>query len=93
MQQARPRVTSKMTRPMSSASQRCLHVGNVPLLRPREAWVEMTRSVHTVNQENVSATLTIAVPAARVFAVLTDPTAHSAIDGTGWVREAWAPGG
>ena len=39
-------------------------------------------------QENVSATLTVAVPAARVFAVLADPTAHSAIDGTGWVQEA-----
>ena len=41
-----------------------------------------------MDQENVSATLTIAVPAAGVFAVLTDPTAHSAIDGTGWVQEA-----
>ena len=30
----------------------------------------MTRSVHTVDQENVSATLTVAVPAARLFAVL-----------------------
>jgi hypothetical protein len=39
-------------------------------------------------QENVSATLTVAVPAVRVFAVLADPTAHSAIDGTGWVVEA-----
>jgi Polyketide cyclase / dehydrase and lipid transport len=48
----------------------------------------MTRSVHTVDQENVSATLTVAVPAARVFAVLADPTTHSAIDGTGWVQEA-----
>jgi hypothetical protein len=48
----------------------------------------MTWSVHTVAQENVSATLTVAVPAARVFAVLADPTAHSAIDGTGWVQEA-----
>ena len=47
-----------------------------------------TRSVHTVDQENVSATLTIAVPAAGVFAVLADPTTHSAIDGTGWVQEA-----
>jgi uncharacterized protein YndB with AHSA1/START domain len=35
-----------------------------------------------MDQENVSATLTVAVPAARVFAVLADPTAHSAIDGT-----------
>jgi hypothetical protein len=48
----------------------------------------MTGSVHTMDQENVSATLTVAVPAARVFAVLADPTAHSAIDGTGWVQEA-----
>lgn len=41
-----------------------------------------------MDQENVSATLTVAVPAARVFAVLADPTTHSAIDGTGWVQEA-----
>jgi uncharacterized protein YndB with AHSA1/START domain len=41
-----------------------------------------------VEHENVSATLTLAVPATRVFAVLADPTTHSAIDGTGWVREA-----
>lgn len=38
-------------------------------------------------QENVSATLTIAAPAEQVFAVLADPTAHTAIDGTGWVEE------
>ncbi|WIX74970.1 polyketide cyclase [Amycolatopsis carbonis] len=38
-------------------------------------------------EENVSATLTIAVPASTVFAVLADPATHSAIDGTGWVRE------
>ncbi len=37
--------------------------------------------------DNVSATLTVAVPAARVFAVLADPATHSAIDGTGWVRK------
>jgi hypothetical protein len=36
----------------------------------------------------VSATLTVAVPAARLFSVLADPTTHSAIDGTGWVQEA-----
>jgi len=47
----------------------------------------MTRSVRTVDQENMSVTLTVAVPAARVFAVLADPTAHAAIDGTGWVQE------
>lgn len=49
---------------------------------------KMTRNVHTVAQENVSATLTVAVPAARVFAVLADPTSHASIDGTGWVRQA-----
>ncbi len=48
----------------------------------------MTRSVHIVAEDNVSATLTVAVPAARVFAVLSDPATHSAIDGTGWVQEA-----
>ncbi|HEY7592832.1 MAG TPA: polyketide cyclase [Actinophytocola sp.] len=47
----------------------------------------MTSSVHTVAQETVRATLTFAVPAAKVFAVLADPTTHAAIDGTGWVRE------
>ena len=47
----------------------------------------MTRSVRAKDQENVSATLTVAVPVAQVFAVLADPTAHSAIDGTGWVQE------
>ncbi|MCP3803329.1 SRPBCC family protein [Allokutzneria sp. A3M-2-11 16] len=40
-----------------------------------------------MDQENVSATLTFAVPAARVFAVLADPTTHASIDGTGWVQE------
>jgi len=40
-----------------------------------------------VEQENVSATLTVAASAGRVFAVLSDPATHAAIDGTGWVRE------
>jgi hypothetical protein len=44
----------------------------------------MTTSTHTV--ETVSATLTFAVPAATVFAVLADPAPHAAIDGTGWVQ-------
>lgn len=48
----------------------------------------MIKSVHTVDQEHVSATLIIAVPAARVFAVLADPMTHPAIDGTGWVQES-----
>jgi hypothetical protein len=39
-----------------------------------------------MDQENVSATLTVAAPADRVFAVLADPTTHAAIDGTGWVQ-------
>jgi len=37
----------------------------------------MTRSVYTVDQDNVSATLTVAVPAARVYAVLADPAARA----------------
>jgi uncharacterized protein YndB with AHSA1/START domain len=48
----------------------------------------MRGSVDTVADESVSATLTVAVPAASVFAVLADPAAHAAIDGTGWVAEA-----
>jgi hypothetical protein len=28
------------------------------------------------------------LPVTRVFAVLADPAAHAAIDGTGWVQEA-----
>jgi uncharacterized protein YndB with AHSA1/START domain len=43
--------------------------------------------MHDVDRDNVSATLTFAVPAARVFALLADPTTHAAIDGTGWVRD------
>lgn len=39
-------------------------------------------------EDSVSATLTVALPAARLFAVLADPTTHSAIDGTGWVQES-----
>ena len=39
----------------------------------------------TTHQE--TATLTLAASATRVFAVLADPTAHAAIDGTGWVQE------
>src|SRR4051812_31977426 len=35
--------------------------------------------------DTVSATTTIPAPADAVFAVLADPTSHSAIDGTGWV--------
>ncbi|WNO75180.1 MULTISPECIES: SRPBCC family protein [unclassified Streptomyces] len=45
----------------------------------------------TVPEENVSATLTVAVPPARVYAVLADPTTHASIDGTGWVQAAVDP--
>ncbi len=41
-----------------------------------------------MDQENVSAALTVAVPATRVLAVLADLVTHAAIDRTGWVQEA-----
>ncbi len=41
-----------------------------------------------MDQEHMSAGLTVPAPAERVFAVLADPTTHPAIDGTGWVRQA-----
>jgi hypothetical protein len=41
-----------------------------------------------VTEEILSATLTVAEPVARVFAVLADPVAHTSIDGTGWIQEA-----
>lgn len=40
-----------------------------------------------MENEILSATLTVAAPADRVFAVLADPTIHAAIDGTGWIQE------
>lgn len=43
---------------------------------------------HTVTSESVSATTTISAAAGTVFAVLTDPARHVAIDGTGWVCDA-----
>lgn len=49
---------------------------------------EMTRSVPVMAEDNVSASLTVGLPATRVFAVLADPTTHPSIDGTGWVRES-----
>jgi uncharacterized protein YndB with AHSA1/START domain len=38
--------------------------------------------------DSVSATTVIHAPVEAIFAVLTDPAKHAAIDGTGWVREA-----
>jgi hypothetical protein len=37
--------------------------------------------------DRVSTTTVINAPAAAIFAVLTDPAKHAAIDGTGWVRD------
>ena len=37
--------------------------------------------------DSVSATTVINAPAEAIFAVLTDPAKHAAIDGTGWVCE------
>ena len=37
--------------------------------------------------DSVSATRVINAPAEAIFAVLTDPAKHAAIDGTGWVCE------
>ena len=41
-----------------------------------------------MTEERISATFTVKAPAETVFDVLADPTTHSAIDGTGWVRES-----
>ena len=38
--------------------------------------------------DSVSATAVIKASAEAIFAVLADPARHSAIDGTGWVRES-----
>ena len=39
-----------------------------------------------MESEQMKATITIDAPTDAVFAVLADPAAHAAIDGTGWVR-------
>ncbi|MHA4849893.1 SRPBCC domain-containing protein [Rhodococcus sp. MSC1_016] len=44
--------------------------------------------MHTVDRENVCATVAVAAPATRLFALLADPRTHAAIDGTGWVQDA-----
>lgn len=46
---------------------------------------------HTMTLECVTATTTVNAAAETVFAVLTDPARHAAIDGTGWVCEASDP--
>jgi hypothetical protein len=41
-----------------------------------------------MTNDTMIATITIPAPAETVFDVLADPTTHSVIDGTGWVRES-----
>lgn len=41
-----------------------------------------------MEDEHVTASTTIDAAPEAVFAVLADPSAHAAIDGTGWVRES-----
>lgn len=41
-----------------------------------------------MSDETMTATRTIGADPEAVFAVLADPSAHAAIDGTGWVRES-----
>jgi uncharacterized protein YndB with AHSA1/START domain len=41
--------------------------------------------------ERMRASTTIDAPPETVFAILADPTAHPAIDGTGWLQEAVDP--
>jgi hypothetical protein len=41
-----------------------------------------------MTNDTITATITIPAAADAVFGVLADPTAHAAIDGTGWVRES-----
>jgi hypothetical protein len=48
--------------------------------------MSVTNATRSVDQ--VSTTLTVSASAAKVFAVLADPTTHAAIDGTGWVQES-----
>jgi len=42
-----------------------------------------------MTDERMKSTHTVDAPAETVFDVLADPTTHQAIDGTGWVREAF----
>jgi hypothetical protein len=43
-----------------------------------------------MTDETMKSTCVVDAPAETVFDVLADPTAHHAIDGTGWVRESLA---
>ena len=44
------------------------------------------RRLPRMEAEHVTASTTIEAAPEAVFAVLADPSAHAAIDGTGWVR-------
>lgn len=44
-----------------------------------------------MTSQTLCAATTVPVPAEAVFSVLTDPASHSAIDGTGWVRDPLNP--
>src|SRR5436189_4453044 len=48
------------------------------------------RALRLIGMENecIAASTTIEASPEAVFAVLTDPSAHADIDGTGWVRES-----
>lgn len=41
-----------------------------------------------MQRESIDADITIKAPAEAIFSVLADPASHSAIDGTGWVRDS-----
>ena len=41
--------------------------------------------------ETISVSITIKAPAEAIFAILVDPANHTAIDGTGWVRDPLDP--
>lgn len=43
--------------------------------------------LYCMTEQNLSVSTTVNAPAETVFAVLTDPASHEAIDGTGWVRQ------
>jgi uncharacterized protein YndB with AHSA1/START domain len=49
---------------------------------------ERCGSHHCMTDESLKVSTTITAPAEAVFAVLSDPVNHPAIDGTGWVTKA-----
>ena len=49
---------------------------------------DLLGSLTGMTDESVNASTTIEASPEAVFAVLADPSAHAAIDGTGWVRDS-----